>query len=192
MKKHKQALQAASSVTIHWLEALKNWKFRLLQGNYWKHSQWVLFFINYTHTILPIHNWTKWTFNSLFYTLFLITMNIKKFWNFTFVCQYNSNRYWFNHVCNMFDKNNRELTSARCHYINRTREPRTYASVISQAMRNYRNEKIENAIYNYKRSINWWRLPNWKKAELAAEFDNSEEWIELQKAREEFKNHHSY
>lgn len=55
----------------------------------------------------------------------------------------------------MFDKNNRELTSAKCHYINRTREPRTYASVISQAMRNYRNEKIENAIYNYKRSINW-------------------------------------
>ena len=92
----------------------------------------------------------------------------------------------------MFDKNNRELTSAKCHYINRTREPRTYASVISQAMRNYRNEKIENAIYNYKRSINWWRLPNWKKAELAAEFDNSEEWRELQKAHEEFKNHHSY
>ena len=149
MKKHKQALQAASSVTIHWLEALKNWKFRLLQGNYWKYSQWVLFFINYTHTILPIHNWTKWTFNSLFYTLFLIIMKKEKtrhFGRFELV-----NSYAPHTEQTKIFHNWRLLATGYYHWINRTWQRYDYEM------------SLYDALYNLTRNMSWRDFEFYKK-----------------------------
>lgn len=74
----------------------------------------------------------------------------------------------------MFDENNRQLEFSKAQYYNRTREPRSYYTVIRDCLRNYRKRLIDREIGDYKRENNKKRLLQAQKCKIVEEFEKTE------------------
>lgn len=149
----------------------------------------LIYHINHTHKHQFITS--KKRLLSRLYPFFLLTMQIKKFWKFTFVCSCRGNRSWFVHECTMFNENNVELESSKCQYYNRTREPRTYYTAIRDCLRSYRRELIDRKIEDYKRENNKKRLFQAQKCRITELFEETEIWRQIKQAFDETENYHS-
>lgn len=85
----------------------------------------------------------------------------------------------------MFDENNRQLEFSKAQYYNRTREPRSYYTVIRGCLRNYRKRLIDREIGDYKRENNKKRLLQAQKCKIVEEFEKTESWRQIKQAFDE-------
>jgi hypothetical protein len=88
--------------------------------------------------------------------------------NYIARCNYRNTRNGFAHDCEVMTEHYDSVTTATCHYLNRTWECFTFESVLHSAISILRERMAARAIENYKEQTGKSRIFKAQRAELEA------------------------